>query len=89
MSISPWCELEPSAEACRDRWIFSWKPNPARVVGRFDPEVIRRDVRQVLDVARGCAIEMIHKDTYTVDHDRTRLETWARIAREEIDRDCG
>jgi len=86
VSISPWCELEASAEACRDRWILSWKPNPALIVGRFDPERIRADVRRTLEATRGCVVEMVHKDTFTVEHEPQRLETWARIAREEVDR---
>lgn len=49
-------------------------------------ELIRGDIRRVLEVTRGCTVEMGHEDTYTVEHDRLRLETWARIAREEIDR---
>lgn len=89
VSISPWCDLEASAQACRDRWIFSWKPNPALVVGRFDPERIRAYIRRTLEITRGCTLEMIHKDTFTVEGDRRRLEAWTRIAREEIDRIYG
>ena len=86
VSISPWCELEPAAQACRGRWIFSWKPNPAMVASGFDTERIRRYIRHVLEVARGCVVEMIHKDTFTVEHDRSRLETWARLAKEEVEK---
>jgi hypothetical protein len=86
VSVSPWCDLEVAAHACRDRWILSWKPNPAMVVGRFDQDWIRQTVRGVLETTRGCVVEMVHKDTFTVEHDRSRLETWARIARDEIGR---
>ena len=86
VSISPWCDIERSAEACRDRWVLSWKPNPAMVVGRFDPDRIRAYIRRTLEVTRDCTVELVHKDTYTIDHEPARLETWARIAREEIDR---
>jgi len=86
VSVSPWCDVEVAAEKLADRAIFSWKPNPAMVVGRFDPERIRATIRRTLDVTQGCVVEMIHKDTFTIDHDPSRLETWARIAHEEIDR---
>jgi hypothetical protein len=86
VSVSCWCDIERSAEACRDRWVFSWKPNPAMVVGRFDPDRIRQHIRRTLEVTRGCTVELVHKDTFTIDHEPARLETWARIAREEIDR---
>ena len=85
VSVSPWSDLAVSAEACRDRWILSWKPNPAMVVGRFDQDWIRQTIRGMLEVTRGCVVEMVHKDTFTVNDDRSRLETWARIAREEIE----
>jgi hypothetical protein len=39
-----------------------------------------------LDVARGCVLELIHKDTFTICKEPQRLETWARIAREEIEK---
>jgi hypothetical protein len=86
VSVSPWCDLERSAAACHGRWVLSWKPNPAMVVGRFDPGRLRGALRHTLAMARGCAVEMVHKDTFTVEGDRSRLETWARLAREEIDR---
>jgi hypothetical protein len=86
VSVSPWSDLATSAEACRDRWIISWKPNPAMVVGRFDTDWIRQTIRGMLETTRGCVVEMVHKDTFTVNNDRSRLETWAKIAREEIAR---
>ena len=56
------------------------------VVGRFDQDWIRQTIREMLQPTRGCVVEMIHKDTFTVNNDRSRLETWAKIAREEIAR---
>jgi hypothetical protein len=86
ISVSPWCDVEVAAKALGDRYIYSWKPNPAMVVGNYNPDAIRAYIRRTLDVSRGCVLEMVHKDTFTIEHDPARLETWAQIAREEIDR---
>ncbi|MBI2941733.1 MAG: hypothetical protein HYY04_14980 [Chloroflexi bacterium] len=86
VSVSPWCNQREAADKLGDRCIFSRKPNPALLVGQFDPEVLRADVRQTLEIARDCVLEMILKDTFTVQREPERLTTWIRIAREEIER---
>jgi len=60
ISISPWCDVAVAADALQDKYIFSWKPNPAMIVGNFDPEAIRAYIRKTLEVARGCVLEIIH-----------------------------
>jgi hypothetical protein len=87
VSVSPWCNLEKAAARLENRYIFSWKPNPAMLVQNFDPEACRAYIRRALHVARGCVLEMIHKDTFTLEHKPARLEAWCRIAREEIERE--
>ncbi len=89
VSISPWCDIEKAAEALEDKYIFSWKPNPAFVSASFDPDQIRAYIRRTLEVARGCVLEISHKDTFTLCNEPQRLEIWARIAREEIERAAG
>jgi len=86
VSVSPWCDIEVAAERLQDRIIYSWKPNPAMIVGRFDPQTIRTYIRRTLQVAQGCVLEIVHKDTFTIEYEPARLETWTRIAREEIER---
>ncbi len=36
ISVSPWSDVELAAENIRDRAIFSWKPDPARLCAGFD-----------------------------------------------------
>jgi hypothetical protein len=86
VSVSPWSDLKVAAEHLGDRLIFSWKPNPAMLASGFDPDYIRRYIRETLDVARDCRLEMILKDTITVNYQPERLDTWSHIAREEIER---
>ncbi len=86
VSVSPWCDVQAAAEALQARYIFSWKPNPAMLVGRFDEDRLRACIRRTLDVARGCCLEIVLKDTITLDNDPRRVESFIRIARDEIER---
>ena len=86
VSVSPWCDIEKAAEALEDKYIYSWKPNPAIILSTFDTESIRSYVRRTLEVAKDCVLEIIHKDTPTVRNEPQRLITWGNIVREEIDR---
>ena len=89
VSVSPWCDIVGAAEALQDKCIYSWKPNPAMLTGRFDPDRIRAYIRETLEVARDCVVEIILKDTFTIEHEPSRLLTWTQIAREEIERVAG
>lgn len=86
ISISPWADVESCAEKLGDKFIFSWKPNPAHLVGIFKPEAIRDYIRHTVKVARdsGCILEIILKDTHTVENQPVRIDRWTKIAREVI-----
>jgi hypothetical protein len=83
ISISPWADVRIAAEELQDDYIFSWKPNPAQLCGHFDPESIRKGIRETISIAKDCVLEIIMKDTHTVENDPSRLWTWVRIAQEE------
>ncbi len=72
--------------ALEDRYIFSWKPTPAVLADVFHPHVVRDYIREAADAARGCIVEIIFKDTFTIRRDPRRVEEWTRIARQEIER---
>jgi len=89
VSVSPWCDREVAAARLRDECIFSWKPNPAMLVGRFSSDAIRADIERTLDIAHGCVLEIVLKDTFTLEHEPQRIEAWAQTARAAIDARCG
>ena len=63
-----------------DRYVFSYKPNPASVaVDNWNPEAVRQDIKTVLDKAQDCIVEIILKDISTIRQDPRRLEEWERI----------
>ncbi len=86
ISISPWSDVAACAEALQGKYIFSWKPNPAQLVGRFDEHAIRENIRRTVEVARrnGCVLEMILKDTHTCENHPERFGRWTQIAREVV-----
>jgi len=86
ISISPWADVMKSAAFLGDRYIFSWKPNPAIVAGdAWDPAYVRRYIRETITATKGCVLEMILKDTHTCRNDPRRLWEWVRIARAEAE----
>jgi hypothetical protein len=87
VSISPFADVPASAAALQDRAIFSWKPQPAVLVGDFNPDSIRADIRRTLAACRAnrCVLEIILKDTHTCESHPERFNQWTQIAREEID----
>ncbi len=86
ISISPFANVDACAEILGKDYIFSWKPQPAHLVGDFNPELIRKYIRHTLDTtqANHCVMEMILKDTHTVELHPERMDEWTRIARELI-----
>ena len=85
ISMSPWVDFEKAVENVGTRFIFAWKPNPAFLApDRWDPEVVRRDMREKLAIAsaNGCIMEIHLKDISTVRYEPQRLTAWNRIAQE-------
>ena len=83
ISISPWADVQKSADALGDRYIFSWKPNPAILAGEgFDPELVRSTIKEAVQTAKDCVVEIIMKDTHTVRGEPHRMHEWVRIAKE-------
>jgi len=88
VTVSPWADVAKSAESLGDRYVFSWKPNPAVMADpAWNPGGIRRDIRDFLERTRGCVTQIVMKDVHTCAHDPRRLGEWVRIAREEVARE--
>jgi hypothetical protein len=82
VSVSPWTDLRAAADALQDRAVFSWKLNPAPVVLQSDADRIRREINHCLDIADGCIVEMILKDTHTVRQAPESLAKWVQVAKQ-------
>jgi hypothetical protein len=89
ISVSPWADQRKLAERLGRNYIFSRKPNPAQVCVSFNEDAIRADLRETLSIAGHGVLEIILKDTHTVQHKPERLTRWVEIALEEAQRFAG
>ena len=64
-----------------DKYVFSYKPNPAFFAeDHFRLHEMREELRTVLEQGRDCHIEIIMKDISTVRYQPERLWQWATMA---------
>lgn len=81
VSVSPWYDIHKAAEGLQDKYVYSWKANPALICSpNPDWSLTEKATREMLQATRGCCVEMIMKDTHTFHHDKTRIRRWAQIA---------
>lgn len=86
VSVTPWTKIPRAVELIGSRWIMSRKPNPAILAEDvWHPQRARQQLREFLEAARGCHVELIMKDISTVRRQPQRLWEWARIAMEEAE----
>jgi hypothetical protein len=86
ISVSPWADQQKVAARLGKNHIFSRKPNPAQVCVSFDEANIRADLRGTLAAAGNGVLEIILKDTHTVQGKPERLTNWVQIALAEANR---
>lgn len=89
VSISPWCNEEMMGEALRgSRVIYSRKPSPNFIgVGeKLDEEAFSAHIAKTLQAAKGCSLEFIFRDTYTLSGDASKPERAVKIVRDLIER---
>ena len=84
ISVSPWCDQKIMAEKLGRNYIFSRKPNPTQICLLFNEENIRKDLRETLALAGEGSLEIIMKDTATVQNEPWRITRWIEIALEEV-----
>ena len=80
ISVSPWNDTEAAVRNIGDGYVHSRKPNPAVFVSEWSADKAEREIREYLDPARGCPVELIMKDISTVEYEPQRLWEWARVA---------
>ncbi len=82
VSVAPTADVGVCAEQIRDKVIFMWKPQPAHLVGNFDPQKLADYLRHTVEVTRacGCTLEIVLLDTHTCESHPERFHEWTRIA---------
>jgi len=84
ISTTPWADTGRMVDQVGTDYVLSRKPNPAVfATDEWHPDRARRELRDFLERARGCHVELIMKDISTVRYQPQRLWEWASIAMEE------
>lgn len=85
VSISPWCnEKVMSERLAHSSIIYSRKPSPnyLGVEGAFDNEAFRKYIKNTIEDARGCKIEFIFRDIYSLHGNLAKVKQAVGIVRE-------
>lgn len=72
--------------------IYSRKPAPhyiGMMESAFDEEAFRQHIADTLNAARGCKLEFIFRDVYTLSDDKSKPGRAVKIVREMIDKMWG
>ncbi|MCL2701749.1 MAG: hypothetical protein FWE88_08665 [Phycisphaerae bacterium] len=88
VSVSPWCDETRIGEALRAaKVIYSRKPSPNFVgIGTLDEAAWADHIATTVRAARGGHLEIINRDVYTFEHDKTKPGRAVRIIREQIEK---
>lgn len=81
VSVSPWCNTEQVVEQIGTDYVMSRKPNPAIFTSStLDMAEAEKQLRDFLDSAKGCHVELIMKDISTVSYNPKSLWEWEKLA---------
>jgi len=91
IGVSPWADVEKSAESIGGAYVLSRKPNPANVAISTDPEVIRKEITETAElcIKYGCPCDITLKDISTVGYKPENLIVWTETASAVLDKYYG
>jgi len=86
ISITPWADVDVSAEIIGNRYVLSNKPNPASVGLKLNEEALREELGHTLAATKRnhCNCELVLKDISSVGKDIHNLMRWEQIAMELV-----
>lgn len=87
IGVSPWADIEKSAEMIGGKYVYSRKPNPANVAINVDPDQIRMEITDTVKVCQkyGCPLDITLKDISTVSYKPQNLIIWAQTVSDVLD----
>lgn len=87
IGVSPWANVQSSAEQIGGDFVYARKPNPANVAHSTDPELIRKETEETVKacIKYGCPCEFVLKDISTVSHKPENLIVWAKTVSDVLD----
>jgi len=86
IAVAPSADVRKCAEQIQQDYVLSWRPNPSEMICcGFNPDHIRKVVKDAMEVSRGCHVDITLKDVQTVQHHPENLREWVKIVREVAD----
>lgn len=85
ISISPRADIKIAAKKIQNRYVFSYKPNPAVFACEtWNRDLVKKRLKEEVGIMKenGCIVEIIMKDISTLRYQPERLKEWAIIASE-------
>ncbi len=91
IGVTPWADLESSAEQIGKDYVMARKPNPAYVAVHTDPAVVRKETEDTVKmcIKYGCPCEFVLKDISTVSHRPENIIAWASEVSDVLDKYYG
>ena len=85
VSISPWCDQKTMGLWLGKNVVFSRKPKPWLLSGDSpDWDALEKDVDETVEATRDGCLEIIFRDVYRINGDRSRLKKWVDLVRSRI-----
>ena len=85
VSISPWCDQRQMGEWLGQKIVFSRKPKPWLISGdQPDWDALEKDLDETVAATRDGCLEIIYRDVYRIQGDRSRLKRWSDLVRSRI-----
>lgn len=82
VSVSGWSDVKKTAEMLNGNYVYSRKPIPAYISGANpDWDLLEKDMRDTYNATRDCNVEILYRDVYTIDGDRSRLRKWVDMTK--------
>ncbi|MHB0958120.1 MAG: hypothetical protein ACYC6N_26175 [Pirellulaceae bacterium] len=82
VSVSGWSHLAKTAELLGANYVYSRKPIPAHISGAQPHwELLEKDLRDTYAAARDCNVEILLRDVYTINGERSRLRRWVDLTK--------
>jgi hypothetical protein len=81
VTVSPWSDIEYSAQQCGKEVVMQIRPMPTEVLYHFDEEAVRKDLEQKMQCAGDTLYDFCLQDIETVYGRPEVLKKWTQIAK--------
>jgi len=86
IAVTPVADVARCAEQIGEDYVFSWRPNPSQMICcGFDPDLVCKVIKDGMEAARGCHVDITLKDVQTVQGKPENLRRWVQLVRSITD----